>query len=78
MLICHDEAAQQQALRAVADAVETGRLSEARVRVSCERIAKVKARYLRRTRAVSAEEITAVVGCDAHRRLAERVAQLPS
>ncbi|MDE2485159.1 MAG: beta-N-acetylhexosaminidase [candidate division NC10 bacterium] len=78
MLICQDEAAQRQALHAVTEAVETGRLSEARVRVSCDRIAKAKAQYLRRKRAASAEEIRAVVGCDAHQRLAERPAQRPS
>ncbi|MDE2059713.1 MAG: beta-N-acetylhexosaminidase [candidate division NC10 bacterium] len=78
MLICHDEAAQRQALRAVAEAVETGRLSEARVRVSCDRIAKAKAQVVRREPVASVEEIRTVVGCDAHRRLIERLAQLPS
>lgn len=73
MLICHDQAAQRQALRAVAEAVETGRLSEARIRVSCDRIARVKAQYLHRTPTASAEEIRTVVGCDAHRRLIERL-----
>ncbi|MBI2882601.1 MAG: beta-N-acetylhexosaminidase, partial [Candidatus Methylomirabilis oxyfera] len=73
MLICHDQAAQRQALLAVVEAVETGRLSEARIRVSCNRIARVKAQYLGRTPAASAEEIRAVVGCEAHQRLAERL-----
>ena len=73
MLICQDGAAQRQALRAVAEAVEIGRLTEARAWASCDRIAKAKAQYLRRTAAASAETIPAVVGCDAHRRLAERL-----
>ena len=73
MLICHDETAQRQALRVVAEAVETGRLPEALVRASCDRIADAKAQYLRRKPAASAEEIREVVGCDAHRRLTERV-----
>ena len=55
------------------EAVETGRLSEALVRASCDRIANAKAQHLRRKPAASAEEIREVVGCDAHRRLAERV-----
>lgn len=73
MLICDDEVAQRQALRVVTEAVETGRLSEARVRVSCNRIADAKAQYLRRKPAASAEAIHTVVGCEAHRRLAERI-----
>lgn len=73
MLICDDETAQRQALRAVIEAVETGRLSEARVRASCNRIADAKAQYLRCKPAASAEAIGKVVGCEAHRRLAERI-----
>lgn len=73
MLICQDEAAQRQALRAVVEAVEIGRLTEARVWASCDRIAKAKAQYLRRAPAASAGTLRAVVGCDAHRRLAERL-----
>ena len=73
MLICQDEAAQQQALQAVAEAVEIGRLTEARIWASCDRIVKSKAQYLGRTAAASAGTIRAVVGCDAHRRLAERL-----
>lgn len=73
MLICQDETAQRQAIRSVAEAVETGRLSEARVRASCTRIADAKAQHPRRKPAASAEEIRAVVGCEAHRRLAETV-----
>lgn len=73
MLICHDEAAQRQALVVVTEAVETGRLSEARVLTSCKRIADAKAQYLHRKPAASAEKIRAVVGCDAHRSLAESV-----
>jgi beta-glucosidase-like glycosyl hydrolase len=71
VLICDDEAAQRQAIQAVAEAVETGRLSEARVRLSCDRIAKAKAQYLGRGMPASAETIREVVGCAAHRRVAE-------
>lgn len=71
VLICHDEAVQRQAILAVAEAVETGRLSEARVRLSCDRIAKAKAQYLGRGMPASAETIREVVGCAAHRRVAE-------
>lgn len=74
-LICREETAQREALRAVAEAVESGRLSEERIRVSCDRVATAKARYVRRKPAAPAEEIRAVVGCDAHRRLAEDVTQ---
>lgn len=73
MLICDDESAQRQALGAVIEAVETGRLSEALVQASCNRIADAKAQYLRRNPAASAEAIREVVGCEAHRRLAERI-----
>ena len=70
-LICHDEPAQRQAMLAMAEAVELGRLSEARVRLSCDRIAKAKAQYLGRGMPASAEAIGEVVGCAAHRRVAE-------
>lgn len=72
MLICQDEAVQRQAFRAVTDAVKIGRLSEERVQVTGDRIARVKAQYLRRTRTASLEAIGEIVGCAAHRRLAER------
>lgn len=75
MLICQDDVAQRQAIRAVAEAVETGRLSEARVLASCNRIAVAKAQYLRRKSAASAGEIRDVVGCEAHRQLAARVVE---
>ena len=71
VLICDDEAAQRQAILAVTEAVETGRLSEARVQLSCDRIAKAKAQYLGRGMAASAEAIREVVGCAAHHRVAE-------
>jgi beta-N-acetylhexosaminidase len=71
VLICRDEAAQRQAILAVVEAVETGRLSEARVQLSCDRIAKAKAQYLGRGVPASAEAIREVVGCAAHRRVAE-------
>ncbi len=73
VLICHDEAAQRQAMRAVGEAVETGRLSEARVLASCRRIADAKAQYIRCRPAVSSEMIRAIVGCEAHQQLAERI-----
>jgi beta-N-acetylhexosaminidase len=73
ILICQDEAAQREAFAAVAEAVETGRLSEARIRASCYRIARVKAEYVRRGTPPSSEAIPQVVGSDAHRRLAEQV-----
>jgi len=71
VLICRDEAAQRQAILAVVEAVELGHLSEARVRLSCDRIAKAKAQYLGRGVPASAEAIREVVGCAAHRRVAE-------
>ncbi|MGH7409883.1 MAG: beta-N-acetylhexosaminidase [Candidatus Methylomirabilis sp.] len=71
MLICSDEAAQRQAFDAVAEAVDTGRLSEARVMASCDRIAKAKAWHLRGTTGLSPGALREVVGCDAHRRLSE-------
>jgi beta-N-acetylhexosaminidase len=69
-LICRDAEAQRQAILAVVGAVETGRLSEARVSLSCDRIAHAKARYLRQESATSAEAIHDIVGCAAHRQLA--------
>jgi beta-N-acetylhexosaminidase len=71
VLICHDAEAQRQAILAVVEAVELGHLSEARVRLSCDRIAKAKAQYLGRGVPASAEAIGEVVGCAAHRRVAE-------
>ena len=71
VLICHDAEAQRQAILAVVEAVETGRLSEARVQLSCDRIAEAKAQYLGRGMPASAETIREVGGCAAHRRVAE-------
>ena len=71
VLICHDAAAQRQAILAVAEAVETGRLSEARVQLSCDRIAAAKAAYLRPGMPASTRPIRDVVGCAAHHRVAE-------
>lgn len=74
MLICSDDPAQRLALEAVAEAVARGRLAEERVRASCDRIARAKAWYLNRTTpTLPGEAIRAVVGCEAHRRLAERL-----
>jgi len=71
VLVCDDEAAQRQAILAVTKAVETGRLTEARVQLSCDRIAKAKAQFLGRGVPASAEAIREVVGCAAHRRVTE-------
>ena len=73
ILICSDEAAQRQAFDTVVEAVETGRLSEARVQASCDRIARVKIWYLRRTTETPPQAIREVIGCEAHRRLSERM-----
>ena len=73
ILICSDEAVQRQAFDTVVGAVETRRLSEARVQVSCDRIARAKARYLRRTTETPPQAIREVIGCEAHRRLSERM-----
>ncbi|MBI3780018.1 MAG: beta-N-acetylhexosaminidase, partial [candidate division NC10 bacterium] len=71
ILICQDETAQREALAAVAEAVQRGRLSEARVEESGDRIARAKAHYVRQESSVSYDTLRQVVGCDAHRRLAE-------
>jgi beta-N-acetylhexosaminidase len=71
ILVCHDEAAQRETLNAVVEAVERGRLSEARIRESRDRIAKAKALYASEPASRSNDAIHQVVGCDAHRRLAE-------
>jgi beta-N-acetylhexosaminidase len=73
ILICSDEARQRAALDAVAEAVETGRLPEARISASRGRITAVKARYLPRAGRSSVRAIDTVIGCEAHRRLAERL-----
>jgi len=71
ILICQDEAAQREAVAAVADAVETGRLSEKRLQASCDRIARAKAQYLGHATPLAPEALRLVVGCDTHQRLAE-------
>ena len=71
ILICQDEAAQREALVGVTEAVERGRLSEARIEESRDRIARAKAHYARQASFVSYDMLRQVVGCDAHRRLAE-------
>ncbi len=71
ILICDDGAAQHQALADVVRAVESGRLSEARVLASRDRVEKAKAVYLLGAGRASTGAIREVVGCDAHRRLAD-------
>lgn len=73
ILICQGEPAEREALAAVGEAVRTGRLSEARIRVSLDRIARAKAGFARHVASLSPDAIRRVVGCDAHRRLAERL-----
>ena len=71
ILISQDQAVQREALAAVAEAVERGRLSEARVKESHDRIASAKAHYARLATPVAHDAVRRVVGCDAHRRLAD-------
>jgi len=77
ILICDDEAVQGEALDDVTRAIAAGRLSEERVAASLTRIARAKRSLPSLQASVSPDTIRKVVGCDAHRRLADRLRASP-
>jgi beta-glucosidase-like glycosyl hydrolase len=64
------------ALRGIVEAVKAGRIAEARIQASAERILRAKARLgLHRTRAVNLDAIANVVGSRANQAIADEVSQ---
>lgn len=72
LLICHRFHRQLEAMDAVKRAVEEGRLSEERIDTSLARIAKVKDQYLIPYEPPQPEGLS-VIGCEAHRKLAQLI-----
>ena len=68
LLICHTEASQRLALEAVLRAVESKRISEARIDESIVRILSVKKRFLVPYQPATPQSVRQTVGRPAHRR----------
>jgi beta-N-acetylhexosaminidase len=73
VLICQDPGRQRAALAAVEAAVAVGRLSEARLAASLDRIARVRRRLETRLSPVDAEAAQAIVGSVEHQRLLQSI-----
>jgi beta-N-acetylhexosaminidase len=73
VLICHDPGRQRAAMAAVEAAVRAGRLSEARLAVSHDRIARLRKWLDARRSPVDAEAARAVVGNAEHQRLLQAI-----
>jgi beta-N-acetylhexosaminidase len=73
LLFCRDQDAPEQAIDALAGAVKRGRLSEARIDQSLNRILRLKERFLLGVKPPSKSRLQDVVGCDAHRHLVEEM-----
>ena len=73
LLYCENPDAPAEAVDALAMAVKRGRLSEARVDESLNRILRLKERFLLGGRASTRSMLREVVGCEAHLRLVQQV-----
>lgn len=73
LLFCEDMDAPRDAIDALAAAVKRGRLSEARVDQSLNRILRLKERFLLGAKAPSKSTVREAVGCDAHLRLVQQI-----
>ncbi|MFZ5863580.1 MAG: beta-N-acetylhexosaminidase [Nitrospirota bacterium] len=72
LLFCLDQDAPRQAIDALAGAVTRGRLSEARIDQSLNRVLRLKEKFLLGVKPPSKARLRAVVGCDAHRHVVEQ------
>ncbi|MBI3607675.1 MAG: beta-N-acetylhexosaminidase [Nitrospirae bacterium] len=73
LLFCRDTEAARQAIEALTEAVRRGRLSEARIDLSLERILRTKERFLLGLKPPSRAALHNVIGCEAHLGLVQRI-----
>lgn len=73
VLICHDEAGPEAAIKAVAQAVKRKRISEARIEQSILRILQIKEGFLLSHPPAETSSVKEVVGCSSHRHLLEEI-----
>jgi beta-N-acetylhexosaminidase len=69
ILICHDTARQQSAMEAVETAVRSGRLTEARLAASLDRMARLRRRLPLEHRRAEVQAARTIVGSAGHQRL---------
>lgn len=72
LLFCRDTNAPRRAIAALADLVKRGRLSEARIDRSLERVLRTKERFLLGVKPPTRAGLARVVGCESHLRLVQR------
>jgi beta-N-acetylhexosaminidase len=73
LLFCENMDAPAEAIDALATAVKRGRLSEARIDQSLNRVLRLKERFLLGGKAPTRSGLREVVGCDAHLRLVQQI-----
>jgi len=73
LLFCQDTEAPRRAIELFEQAFERGRLTEQRLNQSLERVVRIKARFLLGAKAPTKANVRAVVGCDAHLRVVQRL-----
>ncbi len=73
LLICHDIDKQKRAIESLHKALRSGKISKKRTEESYSRILGVKKKYLSPYRPVNLREISKVVGCEAHKKVAQGI-----
>jgi beta-N-acetylhexosaminidase len=73
LLFCRDQSAPDQAIEALAKAVNRGRLTEARIDQSLNRILRLKERFLLGVKPSTKSRLHEIVGCEAHRHLIKQI-----
>jgi beta-N-acetylhexosaminidase len=73
LLFCEDPDAPAEAIDALSAAVKRGRVSEARVDQSLNRVLRLKERFLLGGKPPARSAVREVIGCDAHQRLVQQV-----
>jgi beta-N-acetylhexosaminidase len=73
LLFCRDTEAPRRAIEALTRAIARGRLSEARIDQSLDRVLRVKERFLLGLKPPTRAGLERVIGCDAHLRVVQRL-----
>lgn len=75
LLICHQLERQTEAVLAVEKAIQDKRLTQDRLQESVARVKRVKERYLRPSVLDQSATMSEIVGCAAHRRIAQAIVE---
>jgi beta-N-acetylhexosaminidase len=73
LLFCRDQDAPEETIDVLAAAVKRGRLSEARIDQSLNRILRLKERFVLGAKPASASRLREIVGCAAHRHVVQKI-----